>query len=61
MLVLDRRHREGFWIDGKVFVRVLAIGRNRVKLGVDAPPDVRIWRQELDASEREPAATGKRD
>jgi carbon storage regulator len=56
MLVLDRKHREGFWIDGKVFIRVLAIGRNRVKLGVDAPPEVSIWREELETSERQPVA-----
>jgi carbon storage regulator len=61
MLVLDRKIREGFWIDGNVFVRVLAVGRNRVKLGVDAPSGVRIWREELSIAAASAAATGKRD
>ena len=51
MLVLDRKVREGFWIDGKIFVKVLAVGRHRVKLGVQAPNDVQIWREELNSGE----------
>jgi carbon storage regulator CsrA len=49
MLVLDRKVREGFWIDGRIFVKVLAVGRHRVKLGVQAPDEVQIWREELGA------------
>ncbi len=47
MLVLDRKVNEGFWIDGRIFVKVLAIGRKRTKLGVGAPADVEILREEL--------------
>jgi carbon storage regulator len=47
MLVLDRRLHEGFWIDDRIFVKVLAIGRHRVKLGIDAPEDLPVVRQEL--------------
>lgn len=47
MLVLDRKVREGFWINGKIFVKVLAVGRHRVKLGVEAPHEIQIWREEL--------------
>lgn len=53
MLVLDRKVREGFWIDGKIFVKVLAVGRHRVKLGVQAPNDVKIWREELNSDVEE--------
>lgn len=47
MLVLDRRIQEGFWIDGRIFVKVLSIGRKRVKLGIEAPSDMKIVREEL--------------
>ena len=47
MLVLDRKIQEGFWIDGGIFIKVLEIGRHRVKLGIEAPADLQILRQEL--------------
>ena len=47
MLVLDRKLREGFWIDGNIFVKVLDIGRRRVKLGIEAPNHLKIMREEL--------------
>ena len=47
MLVLDRRVKEGFWIEGRIFVKVLSIGRHRVKLGIEAPSDLKIVREEL--------------
>jgi carbon storage regulator CsrA len=47
MLVLDRRLNEGFWIDGRIFVKVLGISKQRIKLGVEAPDDLMIVREEL--------------
>ena len=47
MLVLDRKVQEGFWIEGGIFVKVLEIGRRRVKLGIEAPRNLQILRQEL--------------
>ena len=47
MLVLDRRVQEGFWIEGRIFVKVLSIGRHRVKIGVEAPQEFKIEREEL--------------
>ncbi len=53
MLVLDRKLQEGFWIEGRIFVKVLGIGRRRVKLGIEAPIDSIVVRDELlDPSER---------
>jgi carbon storage regulator len=49
MLVLDRKVQEGFWIEGRIYVKVLAIGRRRVKLGIQAPSDSPIVREELRA------------
>ncbi len=47
MLVIDRKLQEGFWIDDRIFVKVLSIGRRRVKLGIDAPAELVIAREEL--------------
>ena len=54
MLVLDRRLSQGFWIDESIFVKVLAVGHRRVKLGIEAPAGMKIMREEL-----EPSASGK--
>ena len=47
MLVLDRKVQEGFWIDNRIFVKVLSISRHRIKLGIEAPRDVTVVREEL--------------
>ena len=47
MLVLDRKIHEGFWIENRIFVKVLGIGRRRIKIGIEAPTDVKIVRDEL--------------
>ena len=47
MLVLDRKIHEGFWIEDRIFVKVLSIGRRRIKLGIEAPRDMTIVREEL--------------
>ncbi len=47
MLVLDRKISEGFWIDNRIFVKVLSVGRRRVKLGIEAPNGLSIVREEL--------------
>jgi carbon storage regulator len=47
MLVLERKVQEGFWIEDRIFVKILGIGRRRVKLGIEAPSDSTIMRDEL--------------
>lgn len=47
MLVLSRQIGEGFWIDDRTFIKVLGIGRKSVKLGIDAPCEISIMRNEL--------------
>ena len=47
MLVLERKVQEGFWIQDTIFVKVLGIGRRRVKLGIEAPAQIKIMREEL--------------
>ena len=45
MLVLSRKAFEGLVINGNIRVQVRRIRGNRVRLAIDAPPDVRISRE----------------
>jgi carbon storage regulator len=47
MLVLRRKVGEAIVLNGVITVYVLAVEGERVKLGINAPPDVVIVRQEL--------------
>jgi carbon storage regulator len=56
MLVLSRAGRQGIWIGDDVYVTVLSIYRGRVKLGIEAPANVRVDREELRANPRKKRA-----
>jgi carbon storage regulator len=59
MLVLSRRNGERIVIDGNITVTVVEIRGNQVRLGIEAPKEVPVWRGELvlaAARERELAA-----
>jgi carbon storage regulator len=59
MLVLSRKVGEKLIIGDSIVVSVNRISGNRVTLGIDAPHEVRIVRQELDVARRpapEPSA-----
>jgi len=47
MLVLTRKLGEVIRVGESVTVRVLEVKGNQVRLGVDAPADVRIYREEI--------------
>jgi carbon storage regulator len=47
MLVLTRRAGEQIVIGNGIRVTVVSVGPGRVKLGIEAPPEVRIDRQEI--------------
>jgi carbon storage regulator CsrA len=47
MLVLTRRAGEQIVIGNGIRVTVVSVGPGRVKLGIEAPPDVRVDRQEI--------------
>ena len=47
MLILTRKIDQGIVISGNIIVRVLGVDRDRVKIGIDAPKDVIVLRQEL--------------
>jgi carbon storage regulator len=47
MLVLTRKLGESIIIDGNIRVTVTAINGDRVRIGIVAPPDVRVNREEI--------------
>ena len=49
MLVLSRDRDTVVRIGADIKVKVLSIRKQRVKLGIDAPSDVRVWREEASA------------
>jgi len=47
MLILTRRIKEGMSIGTGIHLKVLGIQGNQVKLGIEAPPHLEIFRDEL--------------
>jgi len=47
MLVLSRKADQGIVILGNIRVRVLSVRGNRVRLGIEAPREVSVTRDEL--------------
>jgi carbon storage regulator len=50
MLVLSRQKNQAIVIDGHIKVTVVEIKGDRIRLGIEAPKDKAIWREELVAS-----------
>jgi len=47
MLVLSRKLNEKIIINGDITVTVVKIDRNQVRIGIEAPGDVPVYREEL--------------
>jgi carbon storage regulator len=47
MLVLMRRVGESIVIDGGIRVTVVSVQGEKVRIGIEAPPDIRVDRQEV--------------
>lgn len=47
MLVLSRKTGEGIALDQDIEIEVLAIEGDRVRIGIKAPKEMRIFRKEL--------------
>lgn len=59
MLVLTRKVRERILIGDDIVIEVKSVDRGRVVLGVEAPPGVRVLREELLARPRADRAAGE--
>ncbi|WP_435009965.1 carbon storage regulator [Tundrisphaera lichenicola] len=47
MLVLSRKLGEKILIGDSIVLTVVKIDRNQIRLGIEAPPDVTIYREEI--------------
>jgi carbon storage regulator len=61
MLVLTRHLGEEIIIEGNIHVTVLAIERGKVRLGINAPPQIRVDRKEVHHRRQAFVATGSRE
>lgn len=52
MLILTRRLNEKLRINENIVISIEGIRNNQVRIGIDAPKDVSIWRDELPANRR---------
>ncbi|QDT38177.1 carbon storage regulator [Stratiformator vulcanicus] len=59
MLVLTRKQAETIQIGDNVTIKVIRTGKGSVKIGIDAPSDIRVLRGELAVRDEEP--TGEDD
>ncbi len=50
MLVLSRKQNERIRVGDSVVVTVVRVSGDKVRLGIQAPPNVRVLRDELEAS-----------
>jgi carbon storage regulator len=56
MLVLSRRERERIKLGDSIVVTVVRVAGDKVRLGIEAPPEVIVLRDELKPRELNPAA-----
>jgi carbon storage regulator len=47
MLVLTRKVGESIVIDGGITVTIVSVERGKVRIGITAPPEVRVDREEV--------------
>jgi carbon storage regulator len=47
MLILSRKLNESIIIDGRIIVKILRIDRDTVKIGIQAPAELPVHRQEV--------------
>src|SRR5882672_11918899 len=47
MLILSRKLNESIVIDGRIIVKILRIERDTVKIGIQAPAELAVHRQEV--------------
>ena len=55
MLVLSRKTGQTIVLDGRIRVTVLDIRGSQIRLGVEAPQEIPVWREEL-STEKKPVA-----
>lgn len=59
MLVLSRKLGQRFQIGHDVRVTIVKIDRNSVRIGIEAPGDVTVYREEIAPAEAETSTTAE--
>ncbi|MCA9188216.1 MAG: carbon storage regulator [Pirellulaceae bacterium] len=60
MLVLSRKQSERIKVGDSIVVTVVRVSGDKVRLGIEAPPDILVLRDELEASsDRRPSPGGQ--
>ena len=54
MLVLSRREKERIRLGNSIVVTVVRLAGDRVRLGIEAPSDVVVLRDELESEDSQP-------
>jgi carbon storage regulator len=54
MLVLSRKQSQRIRLGDSITVTVVRVSGDKVRLGIEAPPDMLVLRDELDRRERPP-------
>jgi carbon storage regulator CsrA len=47
MLILSRKLEEAIWLGDNIQIKIMGIEKGAVKIGIEAPSDITILRQEL--------------
>jgi carbon storage regulator len=58
MLVLSRRERERIKLGDSIVVTVVRVAGDKVRLGIEAPPEVLVLRDELEPHSLKVPSTG---
>lgn len=52
MLVITRKENESFLIGDNIKITVVEVSKDRVRIGIDAPKDIKVMRSELYDTEK---------
>jgi carbon storage regulator len=47
MLILNRKEGESLIIDDKIEIRILGVSEGKIKIGIEAPKNVKVFRKEV--------------
>jgi carbon storage regulator len=61
MLVLSRKENQRIKLGNSIVVTVVRLGRDKVRLGIEAPADMLVLREELDVAPGQSAAAPAAD
>jgi carbon storage regulator len=61
MLVLSRKENQRIKLGNSIVVTVVRLGRDKVRLGIEAPADMLVLREELDVAPGQSATAAAAD